>query len=109
MGIQRDASVAGERAFKDSSGNESPAISFLPVQDFGNVYKLASLCVMAAQFRPVVVNALARRGELTAVWLIAFISGLLLRQKTCFFGRLEKIPVPPVRKKRTSGEGLSPK
>jgi hypothetical protein len=42
-------------------------------------------CVIAARFRPIVVNSASpRRGELTGEWLIAFISGLTLRRKGRF-------------------------
>jgi len=42
-------------------------------------------CVDAAQFRRIVVNsALPHRGALTGEWLIAFISGLILRQNVRF-------------------------
>jgi len=41
--------------------------------------------VDAAQFSPIVVNRpLTHRGPLTGKWLIAFISGLMLRQNVRF-------------------------
>jgi hypothetical protein len=61
---------------------------YFPAQAKGDAYKNASLCVIAARFSPFVVNnALQRRGELTPIWLIAFVPGLILDQNMRFLPR----------------------
>jgi len=50
-----------------------------------DVCKKPGRCVDAAQFRTIVVNSpLPNRCALTGEWLIAFISGLILRQNVRF-------------------------
>jgi len=63
----------------------APILVHFPGFAHRDVCKKAGRCVDAARFRPIVVNRpLPHRGALTGEWLIAFISGLILRQNVRF-------------------------
>ena len=63
----------------------APILVHFPRLRSRDVYKKAGRCVDTARFNAIVVNSsLPRRGALTREWLIAFISGLVLRQNMRF-------------------------